>query len=183
MTYATKRLIAGFLYLPTLIFAFGTAMVVLSGGTWKGVFQSFATATVLRLIAGAFMNRMGHSSMIAEWNDRYHRFVVIVLNAGVGFVLLGRLGWDAFRHHGPNDSFGFLATIFVGYLVAAKFTRPNTLGARVRSMMLTVALITTMAYLAWPGQWGLVILGAVLAMIVAALRLFELQRRFGWADR
>lgn len=150
---------------------------------WPAVLYFYAFATSCRLFAGGFMNQMGDTDTVNAWNNTYHRRLVIALNAGVGFVLIGRLGWDAFQYHTHIGPLAFLISAFVVYFIAAKFTAPNTFGARVRSAILTVVLIGVMSHLAWPCQWGLWALIGVIVFNITLLRLHALQRRFGWADR
>ena len=158
--------------------------------SWWGVLLTYAPATLLRLIAGVFMNRMGDAKTVNAWNDRYHRKLVIALNAGVGGALLTALWYHRWDYgefwgnqYGHLGTRWFLTIAVVLYFIAARFTRPNTFGARVRSAALTVVLLGTMAYLAWPSQWGLYVLAGVIVLNIVLLRLRALQRRFGWADR
>ncbi|MBI2552246.1 hypothetical protein HYW17_03050 [Candidatus Uhrbacteria bacterium] len=159
------------------------AMMSIWNRKWVEAAILYMVATALRLILGAVMNYMGDPQVVNAWNNKYHRFVVIALNIGVGAVLLGRLGYDWFAHRTHEEPFIALSLAFVIYLIATRFTRPNTFGARVRSATFTVVLIGTMAFLAWPGQWGLCMLAGVLMLTAACLRLRALQRRFGWETR
>lgn len=152
-------------------------------GSWVYAVDAYIAATCARLIAGGVMNRMGDVDAVNAWNDKYHRGVVIALNSVVGFVLLGRLAYAWFAYHTHGEALAALGLAFAGYFIAAKFTRPNTFGARLRSAALTVVLIGEMAYLAWPRHWGLLILGAVIVFNFVWLRLRTLQRRFGWETR
>lgn len=159
-------------------------------GRWHLAALCYLAATVARLAAGSAMNRMGKAETVNAWNDKHHRFVVIALNSGVGAVLLGKLWWERWdlgvvwgNKWGLLEARWFLAIAIALYLVAQRFTRPNTFGARVRSAMLTLMLIGTMAYLVWPWQWGLIILAGVITLNFVWFRLRTLQSRFGWANR
>lgn len=182
MTQTTKCEIAGFTYFPTLFIAFGAVVVMLSGGGWQATLHSFMTATALRLISGALMNRMGDAQTVNAWNDKYHRVVVIVLNSVVGAVLLGRLVYDWFAQGAHGEELAFFATVIVIYSIIAKFTRPNTWGARVHSAFLTTAIAMVMTWVNWPQHVSWIVVAAILALCVAEERLSQLQRRFGWAD-
>lgn len=175
----------GYRILASLALFFGLITVVaLAMGAWVGAFFFYGLATAARLFAGAIMNRMGDAETVNAWNNRYHRYVVIVLNSVVGFVLLGRLAWDTFRHHMHIGPFALIVGAFIAYFIAARFTRPNTFGARVRSATLTIVILMIMAYLALGMQYyGLYLLGGVLALLTAWVRLAKLADRFGWADR
>ncbi len=160
-----------------------TSMGYIQTGPWILACICYTATTVFRLLAGTTMNRMGDAAAINAWNNKYHRLVVIGLNSGVGAALLGRLAYDWFMLHIHEEALVFLATALVAYFIAARFTRPNTFGARVRSVTLTVVLIGTMAYLTWPEQWGLWMLASVIMLNIAVLHLCRLQRRFGWEMR
>lgn len=155
----------------------------LTFGVWDNALSFYCLATFMRLAAGAIMNRMGDVETVNAWNDRHHRRLVIALNGVVGFVLLGRLVYDRFVHHTHGGALVFLALTFAAYFIAAKFTRPNSFGARMRSAMLTIVLVCTMAHLAWGQHWGLWVLSGVIALNFVWLRLRTLQRRFGLANR
>lgn len=184
MTQTTKREIAGWLYLPTMILAFCVAVGVLLGRAWWGALACYALATALRLTAGAFMNRIGDAEAVNAWNKKYHRKVVIVLNVVVGAVLWGRLAWDVVTYEHHVAALVFLTVAFVAYFIAARFTAPNTFGARVRSAVLTIVLIEIMAYLAFGMTYlGLYVVFGMAVGILAVVRLAHLADRFGWADR
>lgn len=152
-------------------------------GDWMWAFGTYTAATFFRLVAGSAMNRMGDAETVNSWNNKYHRWLVIALNSVVGLVLLGRLTYDWFARHTHGGALVFLACAFVAYFIAARFTAPNTFGARVRSATLTVVLLCTMAYMAWGRHWGLWVLVGVIMLDFVWLRLRALQRRFGWTNR
>lgn len=157
-------------------------------GEWMWAFGTYTAATFFRLVAGSAMNRMGDTESVNAWNNRYHRWVVIALNSVVGAVLLGRLVYDWFARHMHIGPLVFLACAFAAYFIAAKFTRPNTFGARVRSAALTAVLLGFMAALAYYSSYSNAVHSAIQAAIwgcfsFAVYRLRALQRRFGWADR
>lgn len=155
-------------------------------GRWILAVFLYLLATIARIGAGSEMNRMGDAVTVNAWNDRYHRFVTIALNFGAGAVLLGELWWIRWSMGERYDYMRarwFLTIAVILYIIAQRFTRPNTFGARLRSAILTAVLIGVMAHLAWPGQWGLWVLMGVIALNITMLRLRALQRRFGWADR
>lgn len=154
-------------------------------GLLPNAFIAYAVATVLRLGAGAAMNRMGGGdpATVNYWNNKYHRYLVIALDSVVGAVLLGRLTYDWFAHRRYGEPLAFLVTVIFLYFVIAKFTRPNTWGARVRSAFLTVAIAMVMAWINWPHHVSWVTTAAVIVFCGAGYRLSQLQHRLGWADR
>ena len=179
-----------------IVFAVGASGYV-ALGLWSGAFYTYLAATAFRLLAGRVMIQMISGDpatvrqlrdgvpnaclvdlqLVNSWNDKYHRVVVIALNVGIGVVFLAATIW----YRMWEGAFATALT-FVVYSIAAKFTRPNTFGARVRSMFLTIYLAGALAHSA-ELPYGLVILGVVLGTQIAFFRLQTLQRRFGWKTR
>lgn len=166
------------------------SVVAMMVGAWTHAFLFFCFATLFRIAAGAIMNCMGDADAVNAWNNRYHRRIVIAFNAGVGGALLTALWYHRWDYgefwgnqYGHLGTRWFLTVAVVLYFIAARFTRPNTFGARVRSAALTVALLGTMAYLAYPQYWGMYLLGGVIVWNFVWFRLRELQHRFSWKTR
>ena len=166
-----------------LMCGFLAVMGIIPGKSWYFVFSWYIAATLFRLLAGAIMNRMGDAATVNAWSNKYHRVVVIALNAGVGAVLLGRVVYDWFAHHAHGEQLAFLTALFALYLVVTKFTRPNTWGERVRFAFLTVGVAMVMAWINWPHHEVLVGMAGTIAFCIAGYRLDQLQRRFGWETR
>ena len=179
-----KEIVYKFLAWWSVLLGVLCILSMLGSGTkaWMVAFGAYTMATALRLVAGAVMNRMGDAATVNAWNNKYHRLVVIVLNSVVGAALLGRLAWDTFTHRTHIGPFAFLISAFIAYFIAARFTRPNTFGARVRSATLTIVLLCTLAQLTHPAPVVWLLTGALL-FNGAWLNLARLQRRLGWENR
>lgn len=146
---------------------------------------AYLVATVLAIAGGAALKKIISPREQVEFNNHYHKWVVVGINGGMGtgcFVYL-------FIIAPMSQAFWPLTVLVISGVLyflswATRLIRPHSFWARFRSVLMR-ALLTTIVCLViwWPWGAGVALVAVLPAIVVAWQHLRRDQKIFGWANR